>query len=110
MCHVLFSAGMYIILGLLGTAFTSLFAAESQTLPSVTVDGNFQLQHNSLCLQGTAEASLPKRSTALPVLQNQLFFFSTGCPGPESPGTVGELVDVLVDFVFPSESGGHVSV
>ena len=65
---------MYIILGLLGTAFTSLFAAESQTLPSVTVDGYFQLQHNSLCLQGTAEASLPKRSTALPVLQNQLFF------------------------------------
>ena len=49
-------------------------SVELNTLPSVMVDGYFQLQDNSLCLQGTAEASLPKRSTALPVLQNQLFF------------------------------------
>ena len=30
---------------------------------------------------------------------------ATDCPGPEIARTVGELVDVLVEFVFPSESG-----
>ena len=49
---------------------------------------------HSLRLQGVADAPPLKRSTALPVR-----------PGPEFSGTVGDLVDVLVEFVFPSENG-----
>ena len=62
------------------------------------VEGYFQLQLRSLCLQGTAEASLLKGSSGLSFVAHRL-------PGPDFSGTVGELVDVLVEFVFPSESG-----
>ena len=73
--HLLFTAEMY-------TSFrgssaqpslemlsVNLVATESHPLPSVMVEGYFQGQHNSLCLQGVAEASLLERSTALPVLE-----------------------------------------
>ena len=79
----------------------SIVATESHPLPSVMVEGSFQLQHNSLCLQDVTEASLLKRQTAL---QGKLNLFVATCrPGGKFPGTVGALVDVLVEFVFPSE-------
>ena len=62
---------------------------------------NFQLQHVSLCMQGTAEV--------LKNLGTLNSCVATGCPVPEFSGTVGEMVDVLVESVFLSESGGRNS-
>ena len=69
-----------------------LVTAESHSLPQMRVEEHFQLQHKSLCLQSTAEVLLIKEH-------------STSCLVPEFEGTVGELVEALVDFVFPSDSG-----
>ena len=57
-----------------------LVAAESQLLPSIRIERNFQLQHkNSHCLHSTEKREFSR--------------------------TEGGLVDVLVEFMFPSESG-----
>ena len=74
-----------------------LVVAESRLLPSKRIEDKFQLQHNSFCLQCTAEV--------LENLGTLNSFVATGFPVPEFSSTVCELVDVLVEFVFSSESG-----
>ena len=65
-----------------------LFSAESPPLPSVMVGGNF-----STATQFTLPAVLLQSEKTQLVRRNPM------------PGTVGELVAVLVEFVFPFESG-----
>ena len=100
----LFSAELYIIPGLVGTAFTGNAFGKScsrseSPLRSVMVEGYFQLQHNSYTLPAKLRrwcfVNLGKLNSCV----------GTSCPVPEFSRTVCELVDVLVEFVFPSESG-----
>ena len=56
-------------------------------------EDNFQLQRNALCQQSTADLGTLNSCVA------------AGCQDPKFSGTVGELVDLLGEFVFPSESG-----
>ena len=72
-----------------------LVVAESYLLPPMSVEDNLPLEHNF---------ALPARNGGGALNMGTLnSCVATVCSVPEFTGIIGELVDVLFDFVFPSE-------